>query len=317
MVNAFDQMFEDALKVVRMYYHLDMTTGEIASQLGFSRPKVSRLLTWAKENGVIEFRIIDHREHQLTLERELEDKFDISEVKVVPVAPTTGREQRLDQVVAFAAHYLNSIVRPNMILSLAWGNTVARLSRALIPKPLPGAQIVQLNGSGNSGSGITYAADIVTTFAANYRATPHLLPVPAHFDNPQTRDAMFEERTIKRARDLAARADIAVYGIGVPSADSYIYTAGYIERKELDELMEKGVVGDIGTVFFRIDGSYADLEINKRSSGPDLSALSDHTHAICVVEGTHKRQGILGALNGRFMNTLIIDEPTAISLLRA
>ena len=317
MANGYDQTFEDALKVARMYYHLDMTTGEIAAQLGFSRPKVSRLLTWAKQNGVVEFRIVDHRERQLALERELEDKFGIGEVKVVPVAPTAGPERRLDQVVAFAAHYLNSIARPNMILALAWGNTIARLSRALIPKPLAGAQVVQLNGSGNSGSGITYAAGIVTAFAENYGATPHLLPVPAYFDNPKTRDAMFEERTIRRARDLASRADVALYSIGVPGADSYIYKAGYIEKRELDDLLAQGVVGDIGTVFFRVDGTYDDLEINKRSSGPDLKTLAGHTHAVCVVEGTHKRPGILGALAGRFMNTLIIDEPTAVSLLRA
>ena len=30
--------FEDALKVARMYYHLDMTTTRIASQLGMARP---------------------------------------------------------------------------------------------------------------------------------------------------------------------------------------------------------------------------------------------------------------------------------------
>src|SRR5690606_1924730 len=102
----------------------------------------------------------------------------------------------------------------------------------------------------------TYAADIVSAFAENYGATLHLLPVPAYFDNPQTREAMFAERTIRRARDLAARADVAIYGIGVPNADSYIYRAGYIEKHDLDDLMAKGVVGDIGTVFFRLDGSY-------------------------------------------------------------
>jgi len=315
MKNGFDQTFEDALKVARMYYHLDMTTGQIASQLGFSRPKVSRLLTWAKENGIVEFRIIDHRERQLQIERELEEKFGIRDVKVVPVSPIDGPERRLEQVVAFAAHYLNSIVQPNMILTLAWGNTIAKLSRALIPKPLADAHVVQMNGSGNSASGTTYAAEIVAAFAANYNATPHLLPVPAYFDNPATREAMFAERMIRRAREMAARADIAIYGIGVPSADSYIYKAGYVERRELDDLMVKGVVGDIGTMFFRIDGSYQDLEINRRSSGPDLATLADHPHAICVVEGTYKRQGILGALAGRFMNTLIIDEPTAKSLL--
>ena len=313
--NVDDQAFEDALKVARMYYHLGLTTTEIARQLGIARPTISRLLGWARSHGLVEFRILDHRERQLRLETRVEEAFGVRDVKVVPARPDAPVAERQRQVAAFTAHYLNGLVTPGSTISLAWGATVSLLAAKLIPKLLSGLDVVQMNGSGNSGLGITYAADLVAAFAANYSARAHLMPIPAYFDDPSTKEAMFRERTIKRTKQLAARADIAIFSIGVPDADSYVYQAGYVEDGELAALRADGVVGDIATVFFRSDGSYGDIAMNRRSSGPDLASLALHRHSICLVAGEKKLEGVKGALRGRFLNTLVIDEPTAEALM--
>ncbi|HLV10863.1 MAG TPA: sugar-binding domain-containing protein [Trueperaceae bacterium] len=315
MTWADDAAFEPALKVARMYYHLGLTTTAIARQLGLARPTVSRLLSWARSHGLVEFRVIDHRERQLALETRLERAYGVDDVKVVPALPDADVAERQLAVATFTAHYLNSLVGPGTTITLAWGATVSLLASKLIPKPLPGVNVVQMNGSGNSGLGTTYAADIVAAFAANYAARAHLLPIPAYFDDPATKEAMFRERAIARTRALAAAADVAIFSIGVPDADSYVYKAGYVEQSELDALRADGVVGDIATVFFRADGSYRDIAMNGRSSGPDLAALASHDHAVCLVAGEKKLPGVVGALRGGFLGTLVIDEPTAEALL--
>jgi len=312
---ADDHVFEDALKVARMYYHLGLTTTEIAKQLAIARPTISRLLSWARSHGLVEFKVLDHRERQLSLETRLERAFDITDVKVVPLRPDASVDERRRQVAAYTAHYLNGLMEPGMTISLAWGATVSLLSEKLIPKPLPDLDVVQMNGSGNSGLGITYAADIVAAFAANYAARAHLMPIPAYFDEPGTKEAMFRERSIQRTKALADGADIAIFSIGVPDADSYVYRAGYVEDDELAALRADGVVGDIATMFFRADGSYDDIAMNRRSSGPRLATLANHTHSVCLVAGEKKLEGVLGALRGRFLNTLVIDEPTAEALM--
>lgn len=310
--------FEDALKVARMYYHLDMTTTRIADQLGMARPTVSRLLTWARNNGLVEFRILDHSQRQLQLEADLEQRFGIREVKVVPSHPDSSASQQQEAVSKFTAHYLNGLVGARTTFAIAWGATVSQIASYLTPKPLPGINVVQLTGSGNNngGHGVTDAARIISRFAENYHGNGHLLPIPAYFDDPATKDAMYRERVVKRVRDLASRADIVLYSIGTPDANSYIYRAGYVEDAELTALREEGVVGDIATVFFRADGSYEDVAMNQRSTGPDLASLGNHPYSVCVVAGASKLQALKGALAGRFMNTLVIDEGTAIRLAR-
>ena len=315
-MKALDQQkLDEPLQVVRMYYHLNLTTEEIGEQLGLSRSRVSRLLTWAKEQGLIEFRIHDHRHQGLELERRIEQQYHVPRVLVVPVLPDASDTERTSKVTAFAAHYLNSIIKPGDIIGLAWGATISELARKLIPRPLPDMQVVQINGSGNSGHGVTYAAAIVTAFADNYCARSSLLPIPAYFDHPETKEAMFRERLITRVREEAARASIVLYSIGVPDAQSYIYNSGYLEQEHLQELEHEGIVGDIATMFFRSDGTYEDIQVNRRSSGPDLASLQRHPHSICIVAGDKKCQAIRAAIRGKFMNTLIIDSATARQLL--
>ena len=49
----------EAVRVARMYYYGERTTQEIAEELGVSRSRVSRLLKLAKEEGLVEIRIVD------------------------------------------------------------------------------------------------------------------------------------------------------------------------------------------------------------------------------------------------------------------
>lgn len=311
------QQYEDALRVARMYYHLGLTTTEIARQLGITRPTVSRLLTWARNNGLVEYRIHDYKNVRLTLEREIEAAYGLREVKVVPVPPDAPIDQQTDAVAQFTAHFLTGLIGNSTVLAVAWGATVSKVGGYLTPRPEPGMSVVQLTGSGNNnaGHGVTDATRTISQFARNWHGQGYLLPIPAYFDNPATKEAMYEERVVRRVKDVAARADIALFSIGVPNANSYIYRAGYVSDTELQSLRADGVVGDIATVFFREDGSYEDIAMNKRSTGPDLLGLATHPYSICVVAGRNKVQALRGALRGKFMNTLIIDEGTATELM--
>lgn len=306
----------DALRVARMYYQLDLNTTEIAGQLGITRPAVSRLLTWARNNGLVEYRINDHSQVRLTLERDLEERWGLREVKVVPVPPDAPIHDQVEAVTRFAANHINGLIGAGTVLAVAWGATVSAIAARLTPRPEPGMNVVQLTGSGNnnSGHGVTDATRTIAQFARNWHGHGHLLPIPAYFDDPATKEAMYRERVVQRVRELSTRADIVLFSIGVPDANSYIYRAGYVEDSELQDLRAQGVVGDIATVFFRADGSYRDIGMNRRSTGPDLKSLKNHPYSICVLAGRNKLAALRGALRGGFMNTLILDEGTALQL---
>lgn len=304
----------DAVRVARMYYYQERTTQEIASELGLSRSKVSRLLKFAKAQGLVEIRIIDPNTQARALAGLIQSHFNVPEVHVVDVPETANERECLDRVATVAAAYLNTLMMDGSILAMAWGTTVSAISKRLSPKLLKNVQVVQLNGSGNTHDvGLLYSAEILRHFSEAYQAKTHTFPVPTFFDYPQTKKALWLERSVQRILNLQAQASILLYSIGTFEAGvpSHVYTGGYLEPDDIVELKREAVVGDIATVFFRADGSYQDIPINARASGPDLHLFTHVENAVCVISGSGKVAGLRAALAGGYLKKLIIDEPTA------
>ena len=307
----------EAIRAARMYYYQNMTTEAIAHELNTSRSTVSRLLSFARSSGLIDIRIVDPGEHPQLLEKKIADFFKINQVHVVPVPDIAGEVEWLARVAQYTANYLNSIFESDMILGIAWGTTISDVSKHLLPKATHHSQIVQLNGAGNTNTmGIDYASEIIVRFAQNYQAVAHLFPVPTFFDYAATKQVLWKERSIRRLLDLQEKADLLLYSIGAVNAGipSQVYSGGYLEEVDYADLKKGHLVGDVATVFFREDGSFNDIPINDRSSGPNLT-LFQNKHGICVVSGLAKVKGLSAALKGRLISDLIVDEPTARNLV--
>jgi len=303
----------EAVRIARMYYHQDMTTEAIAKEINTSRSTVSRLLSYAKQEGLVNIQIVDPNKHPQQIEKKIIDKFKIKRVHVVQVPDIVGEAEWLERVAQYTANYLNSVLGSNMILGIAWGTTLSAISRHLLPKITQNSQIIQLNGAGNiQAMGIEYASEIIMRFAKNYRMRAHLFPVPTFFDYATTKQALWNERSMKRLLDLRNGADLLLHSIGAVKAGipSHVYSGGYLDEKDYLELGKEHIVGDIATVFFREDGSFNSIPINDRASGPELE-LFQKKHGICVVSGIAKMKGLFAALKGHLIQELIIDEPSA------
>jgi deoxyribonucleoside regulator len=303
----------DAIRVARMYYYHNMTSEAIALELNVSRSTISRLLSYARGSGLVSVHISDPNEHPQQLEHKIAAEFKLKRVHVIPVSEKTTEGERLERVAQYTAYHLNSVFDSNMILGLAWGTTTTAISRHLIPKPTHNAQVVQLNGTGNTRTmGIEYASEIMVRFAQNYQASAHLFPVPTFFDKAFTKKALWEEGSIQRILSLQNQADVLLFSIGAVNTGipSHVYIGGYLKSADTSGLQQANVCGDIATVFFREDGSFDGIPINERSSGPGLEFFQKR-HGICVIAGRAKLRGLHGALLGGLLKELIIDEPSA------
>jgi len=313
-----EHKLDDAIRAVRMYYFQDLTMEAIAREMRTSRSTVSRLISYAKATGLIEIRLRTPHERVPGIEQRIASAYGIT-AHVVPVPETASELETLDQVARFSARLLNTLFDSDMILGIAWGTTINAVSKHLVPKPTVNAQVVQLNGAGNTRTtGIDYASQIVHRFAAAYGARVQQFPVPTLFDYPETKRALWRERSIRRVLDLQQRADVALFGIGAVEGGvpSHVYSAGYLERRDFAAIKQAGVVGDVATVFYRLDGSYEDISLNERASGPDLALLRKVRHRMCVVAGENKLLGLRGALAAGLVSELVIDELSANALVR-
>lgn len=308
----------DALRAAQMYYLQDLTMDAVARELETSRSTVSRLLSMARETGLVQIQINNPLERAPSLEQQIRRRFGV-EAHVVPVADIVAESEVLDRVAIQAARTIGPLMDSNAVIGVAWGSTLSAVSHHLTRKVTHDSTIVQLNGAGNTQTtGITYASEILRRFGQAYGARVEQFPVPAFFDHAATKQAMWAERSVKRILDLQERMTMAIFGVGSVDAGipSHVYSGGYLDGGDLRQLAGNQVVGDVATMFFRADGSHQDIPLNERSTGPELDLLKQVRRRICVVSGETKINGLRGALAAGLATDLILDEGSARRLVR-
>ena len=317
-MDAKQKQLENALNAAQMYYYQNLPMKRIAAELQVSHSTVSRLLSWARDQGLIEIRINDIRGRADSMEESIKLHYKIENVQIVPVPEIAGEEAWQERVAKVAANYLNQWLESGMILGVAWGGTVNLVAANLTPKSLVGVQVVQLNGGEIvSNPSTNHAGGLVTQFANNYEANAHLFPVPTFFDYPETKKALWRERSIQQILQLHHQADILLYTIGSSSGRliSATYMGNYLNESDFLEMEKHGVVGDIANIMIRQDGSYEGIPLNERACGPKLELFRKVSKSICVVSGYNKVAGLKAALAGGYVTDLILDEPTAHKLV--
>lgn len=307
-----------AIQAAQMYYYQNLPMKKIAAELDVSHSTISRLLTWAKNQGLVEIRINDPRGRSSPLAELIKKLFKLRAVRIVPVAEVAGEAVWRDRVAREAATYLNKVVSSNIVLGVAWGSTINEVVAKLTPKSLYNSHVVQLNGGENLfGSSINHASEVIMQCASNYEARSHLFPVPAYFDYPETKQALWKESSVQRTIELQNSSDIVLFSIGSfeGAQVSELYQGDFLSDEDLAMMRTYGVVGDIANVMILGDGSYKQVPINGRACGPDLELLRNVDRAICVVSGSNKVRGLKAALNAGYVTDLIVDEPTCCKLM--
>ncbi|GAA4190783.1 sugar-binding transcriptional regulator [Gryllotalpicola kribbensis] len=313
-----DRKTQEALTAANLYYLQDLTMEAIADEMHTSRSSVSRLLSYARQSGLVTITVRSPEESVPSLQKEVDERFGIASL-IVPVPANVSEIDRLERVAIVAARSLDRFIDSSMTVGIAWGTTISAVSRHLVPRKLHSVEIVQLNGAGNQyTTGVVYASELLRRFGEAFSAVTHEFPVPALFDHPRTRELMWQERSIRHILEIQHRMEVAVFGLGAPFSDvpGHVYSGGYLNAADYKALDAAKVVGDIATVFFREDGTWNDIPLNRRASGPDVSLIKRTARRVCIVAGRSKVRSLHGALNAGLITDLIIDEATAFALLQ-
>jgi DNA-binding transcriptional regulator LsrR (DeoR family) len=306
-----------ALRAAQMYYLQDQTMETIARELAMSRSSVSRLLSHARDAGIVDIRVHSPLDRGSLLERKIGGRFHVT-AHVVPVPQVITDVERLDRVATTAGRLVSEFIHSNDVIGVAWGSTMNAVGRHLVRKDVQNTVTVQMNGAGNMHTtGIGYANKILQQFGDAFGSQIQEFAVPAFFDHPQTREALWGERSVRRVLEIQSRMDVAIFGLGSPFAEvpSHVYIGGYLEKQDFRSLTADRAIGDVATVFFRPDGTSQDIALNARASGPELARLARVARRVCVVSGVQKLPSLRGALAAGLITDLILDEGLATELL--
>lgn len=301
------------LKVLRLYYEHDLTQADIAARMGFSRPKVSKLISDGRDKGLVKIEVARPEGDLAPLEIALEDSYNLTEVIVVP---SSGNRQTTELSAGHAgAALLKRICTPTTVLGLSWGISLRALADAVLPGSLTCEKVVPLVGGMGKAKARLHSNQVCATLAEKLQVECLHLAAPAIARSPRSRSELATLPGIQDTLSEGRSCDVAVVGIGGILLDSTMVEAGYFSPEEFLGLGKQGIVGDVCCHFLDGKGEARYTDLSGRIVGVTPGDLRAIPATIGIATGEDKASGVAAAILGGYVRSLICDRDLATSLL--
>jgi DNA-binding transcriptional regulator LsrR (DeoR family) len=302
MNNQKELMAEIAL----LYYKKGLTQQEIANCLQLTRQTVSKLLSDAINENVVEIIIHNPKTERKDLELRLNELYGIQ--AVVCTVNKNNDDLRKIATTQAAISYLSQIIkRENLRIAISWGRSVQAVIQDFPTVQTKNHIIFPMFGATEHEQTYFLPNELAREFAVKLGAKVKFAWFPYKLENEN--DFVLFKRThyFQQMEQEWNNLDVALIGIG-NNKGFRLLNPDYAEKGQIET-----VIGDVSTHFFTREGTaISSNELTLRISREQLKNVKEK---IAVAYGDDKILAILGAIRAGFVNTLITDEYTAKQLL--
>lgn len=324
---------EELLEVARLHYEQGWSQTRIAQALSYSRPTVARLLRAAEERHIVEKRVVPALEHGYLkyLEDELRTTFGLRDALLVPGRQEmlTGtlnentRDAILNAALREAAHYLDRHLHPREVLCLAWGRVIRGIVQHLRPSRLWAELcVVPMLGVLSVRPDWFEANSLVQEIAMAY-GTEHYycLPCPAIVRDPAQKEATVRLPLVEETLAMIQKSTFVLTSVApADAAQSTLVKRALLDKREVEQLIARGAVGEICAWWFNSEGeAVPDERIYPIGLGlENLRQIicEEGTVAAVVAADATRLLPLEAALRGKLINVLITDHVSALALLK-
>ena len=294
-------------EVATLYYKKNMTQQEIAEVLHLSRQTVSKLLSDAVEERIVEIIIHDPEKDCKELEERICAIFGIRKCVVCSVSGRNESVHRLMTVQAAVDYILPIIKKGNQKIALSWGRTIQELIQNLPNLPTTGNTVFPLFGATDNENSYFSSNELARKMADKLDATPKCAWFPYMADSDGDFVLLRQLGYYKQMQEMWNTADLAILGIGnTEILDIFGKTFGYSE-------IHAQAIGDVATHFFDQNGTFVNLYRNTLCAS--VENIKNAKESVAIACGKDKAEAIAGALRTKMIDTLITDECTAKRVL--
>lgn len=317
----------DRYKILRhIYYNQPIGRRNLSLSMGLGERIVRAESNLLKEQGLIEvkaegmnttesgentledLRKIIHIFKKLSyFEEKVANKLEIKKVIIVP-SIDDNNEDKLKEVGYETSNYLRNILKPNKVLAITGGSTMAMVAEEM-NESKKSLDITVVPGRGGMGKDVEKQANtIAAKMAKKLMGTYRLLHMPDNISK-NILTSLSEDPKIKEVINYIQNTDILVFGVG--RADVMA------KRRELDEgtiddLLQRGAVAEAFGYYFDKDGNIVQ-EVNTIGVKIDYYKKMDNIVAAAV--GKEKAEAIIAISKLNKNLVLSIDEKLAEEIL--
>ncbi|WP_392562090.1 sugar-binding transcriptional regulator [Orbus sturtevantii] len=301
-------------RVAWLYYVAGKTQLEIGHILGLSRQIVQRLLSSAKECGIVNVKIMHPISECMELAEKLQAKFNLSLCRVIP---SLGLEKEaIDEMMAIeGANVMGSYIQQDQPLTIGVGSgkTLSSIIDILPYSDHPQHICVSLIGAiASDGSATRY--DVPLKLAEKIQCKYYILPAPLYADSVQDKQDWSQHKAYQIVKDKAEHAHVVFAGIGEIGIGCPLNTEKFLTDNDVTKLSRLNAVAELLGCFINDQGEYFSNPFDEMTTSIRITKDMSAT-IIGFASGTTKYQAVQAVLKGGMLNGLVTDEQTAIRLL--
>lgn len=315
-MNHYSERDELLAYVAEKYYLEELRQSDIADKINVTRSAISRMLTEARDKGIVEIVVHFPIKYSAELEDRLKGQLGLEHVSVLDFnnQPDYG-DLRLKLGKA-ASRLLKSLIKPGDQIGVAWGTTVQATIEAFESSNIPRTRVVQLVGVLGSTRHSYSAQTLVERLADKIGGEGIYLYSPFIVENKTTASSLLDDPSVEISITRGEQSDIALLGIGTIQPDfCSLFRGNHISKTELDTIRSSGAVGDVCAIYYDISGDLAGVDFHQRRIGVSPKGLKKIPLRLGVGGSPEKAEAILGAVCGGFINALVTDNTTAVQVL--
>lgn len=303
-------------RAAKLYYDDNATQAEVAAALGTSRTTVSRLLTEARRQGVVQIAVVPPQQGG---PRDLAERvcLELGLLHVYlsgPLRQPTARRSTAGSLGAVLAPALGRALNavgfvPGDIMLVSSGRTMYEVALHDLPE-LSGVVVAPTLGGIDQSERWYQTNEIAGLIASKIRGRATYLFAPA-LPGPDLYETLVQDPAIQRVLHLWPYARCVITSVGAPP----------ILRDQLPQFILPAMpylleaAGDLCSRFYDRAGEPMEFPGSDRLVAVELETLQQIPVVIAVAAGRERVTSLIAAARKGYFNELITDPDTAEELL--
>ncbi|GAA2784902.1 sugar-binding transcriptional regulator [Saccharopolyspora taberi] len=299
--------------VARRFYVQGRSKLEIAEEFGISRFKVARILTAARESGLVRIEFDLPAPIDLPLSDDVRAAYGLRRVLVLNRAHSRsdkhGQRKRIGQL---AADLLTEIVTADDVVGLSWARSVNVMAESV--RSLPRCPIVQLCGVQAGMDMRDRSVETVSRVAAISGGDAYPIYGPLVLPDRRTAEILRAQPGIAETFAQFRHLTKAVVSIGAwTEGQSTVYDA--VGPEERESIRRRGATAEIAARLFDADGNALSTGLSHHVLAISQEQLRAVPEVIALGYSEPKAEAVDAVLRSGVVSTLITDAEVAELLL--
>lgn len=303
-------------KVAYMYYQEDMSQADIAKVLGIYRTTVSRMLTKAKERGIVEIKVHHFDPAIFELETFFKQKFGLLQIEIVPTPAEATEKEKSDNLSSAAAEFIRKNISDGSVVGLSWGATLGRAINQISPKQTENTVFLPIVGGPSHVNSKYHVNTLVYEMAKKFHGRSIFINATVIQESPLLAAGIMKSKYFTEIHDYWSKMDTVILGIGGSLNYQNSQWRDLLTTKDIKALKLREAVGDFACSFFDDEGKILKGDLYERRIGIPVELIAKVPSSVGIANGLAKAPAILGLLRRRYINRLITDQETAVEILR-